>query len=107
MFQWLETHDPPGESYPYVEVGSSVNAIDSGFRNFLNGRGGQNLRLEWVHGRCRSVAQRPRPRLPEPPPCRLRQPLGSPGQWLDNWRVNTVFCALTPRAPIESTIQQV
>ncbi len=31
MFQWLETHDPPGESYPYVEVGSSVNAIDSGF----------------------------------------------------------------------------
>ena len=38
MFQWLETHDPPGESYPYVEVGSSVSAIDSGFE--LSSTGG-------------------------------------------------------------------
>ena len=37
MFQWLETHDPPGESYPYVEVGSSVNAIDSGFETSSTG----------------------------------------------------------------------
>ena len=43
MFQWLETHDPPGESYPYVEVGSSVEAIDSGFEVSSTGRVAQTF----------------------------------------------------------------
>ena len=31
MFQWLEQNDPPGETYPYVSVGSSVYALSNGF----------------------------------------------------------------------------
>jgi len=31
MVQWLETHDPPGETYPYVAPGSSVTAMGAGF----------------------------------------------------------------------------
>ena len=31
MFQWLEDHDVPGESYPYVQPGSSVEALSQGW----------------------------------------------------------------------------
>ena len=31
MVQWLETHDVPGKSYPYVQPGSSVAALSQGW----------------------------------------------------------------------------
>ena len=31
MFQWLEVHDVPGQSYPYIEPGSSIEALSQGF----------------------------------------------------------------------------
>ena len=31
MFQWMETHDVPGEYYPYMEPGSSIEALSEGW----------------------------------------------------------------------------
>ena len=31
MFQWLENNDVPGESYPYITPGSSVEALSQGW----------------------------------------------------------------------------
>ena len=31
MFQWLEDHDVPGESYPYVQPGSTIEALSQGW----------------------------------------------------------------------------
>ena len=38
MYQWLETHDPPGLTYPYITPGSTVASISSGFE--LSSTGG-------------------------------------------------------------------
>ena len=39
MFTWLETHDPPNSPYPYVEAGSSIQALTSGFEIMSTGGG--------------------------------------------------------------------
>ncbi len=31
MFQWLENHDVPGTSYPYIQPGSSIEALSQGW----------------------------------------------------------------------------